>query len=115
MGASSAERGQYSSCSTDIYTYDHRVWKTGLPVRSAVLKPHAGRLVVWWVTTCESLLLYVFYVLLLNFHFAINTAKDWVENLVLEGMGRIFKRPAPFSAFMVIFILTSRLQTRSRC
>ncbi|PYH51749.1 hypothetical protein BO96DRAFT_427087 [Aspergillus niger CBS 101883] len=23
-------------------TYDHRVWKTGLPVRSAVLKPHAG-------------------------------------------------------------------------
>ena len=41
-------------------TYDHRVWKTGLPVRSAVLKPHAGWLVVWWVTTCESQLLYVF-------------------------------------------------------
>ena len=41
-------------------TYDHRVWKTGLPVRSAVLKPHAGELVVWWVTTCESSLLYVF-------------------------------------------------------
>ena len=41
-------------------TYDHRVWKTGLPVRSAVLKPHAGRLVVGWVTTSESLLLYVF-------------------------------------------------------
>ncbi|PYH29316.1 hypothetical protein BO87DRAFT_449001, partial [Aspergillus neoniger CBS 115656] len=42
-------------------TYDHRVWKTGLPVRSAVLKPHAGRLVVGWVTTSESLLLYVFF------------------------------------------------------
>ena len=41
-------------------TYDHRVWRTGLPVRSAVLKPHAGRLVVGWVTTSESLLLYVF-------------------------------------------------------
>ena len=40
-------------------TYDHRVWKTGLPVRSAVLKPHAGRLVAWWVTTSESRLLYV--------------------------------------------------------
>ncbi|KAJ5973681.1 hypothetical protein N7481_010891 [Penicillium waksmanii] len=40
-----------------LNTYDHRVWRTGLPVRSAVLKPHAGRLVVWWVTTCESLLL----------------------------------------------------------
>ena len=35
------------------------MWKTGLPVRSAVLKPHAGWLVVWWVTTCESQLLYV--------------------------------------------------------
>ncbi|RAH46132.1 hypothetical protein BO95DRAFT_362010, partial [Aspergillus brunneoviolaceus CBS 621.78] len=41
-----------------------RVWKTGLPVRSAVLKPHAGRLVVGWVTTSESLLLYVFAFLL---------------------------------------------------
>ena len=47
-------------------TYDHRVWKTGLPVRSAVLKPHAGELVVGWVTTSESSLLYVFsYVLFL--------------------------------------------------
>ncbi|EKV15324.1 hypothetical protein PDIP_40760 [Penicillium digitatum Pd1] len=25
---------------TEPDTYDHRVWKTGLPVRSAVLKPH---------------------------------------------------------------------------
>ncbi|KAJ5528537.1 L-lysine 2-3-aminomutase, partial [Penicillium freii] len=33
------------------------VWKTGLPVRSAVLKPHAGELVVGWVTTSESSLL----------------------------------------------------------
>jgi hypothetical protein len=24
-------------------TYDHRVWKTGLPVRSAVLKSHIER------------------------------------------------------------------------
>ncbi|KAJ5237925.1 L-lysine 2-3-aminomutase [Penicillium chrysogenum] len=36
------------------------VWKIGLPVRSAVLKPHAGELVVGWVTTSESSLLYVF-------------------------------------------------------
>ena len=46
------------------------MWKTGLPVRSAVLKPHAGRLVVGWVTTSESLLLYVFlfaFVFLLHF------------------------------------------------
>ncbi|KAJ5293757.1 dUTPase [Penicillium antarcticum] len=39
-----------------LSTYDHRVWRTGLPVRSAVLKPHAGKLVVRWVTTSESLL-----------------------------------------------------------
>ena len=46
-------------------TYDHRVWRTGLPVRSAVLKPHAGELVVGWVTTSESSLMYVFIFLLL--------------------------------------------------
>ncbi|EED23387.1 conserved hypothetical protein [Talaromyces stipitatus ATCC 10500] len=42
---------------TTTVAYDHRVWKTGLPVRSAVLKPHAGWLVIWWVTTSESQLL----------------------------------------------------------
>ena len=47
-------------CQLSLSTYDHRVWRTGLPVRSAVLKPHAGRLVVGWVTTSESRLLYVF-------------------------------------------------------
>ena len=52
-------------------TYDHRVWRTGLPVRSAVLKPHAGRLVVGWVTTSESLLLYVF-----SFNFAFHVLLD---------------------------------------
>src|SRR5271163_674853 len=41
------------------FTIDHRTWKTGLPVRSAVLKPCAGRLVVGWVTTSEYLLLIV--------------------------------------------------------
>ncbi|KAJ5550458.1 hypothetical protein N7461_005156 [Penicillium sp. DV-2018c] len=51
-------------------TYDHRVWKTGLPVRSAVLKPHAGELVVGWVTTSESSLLYVFVFLVLG--------HDWI-------------------------------------
>ncbi|KAJ5394022.1 L-lysine 2-3-aminomutase [Penicillium crustosum] len=43
-----------------ILPYNPLVWKTGLPVRSAVLKPHAGELVVGWVTTSESSLLYVF-------------------------------------------------------
>ena len=41
-------------------TYDHRLRIKGHPVRSAILKPQIGRLVVEWVTISESLLLYVF-------------------------------------------------------
>jgi hypothetical protein len=41
-------------------TYDHRLKRIGHPVRSAIHKPHIGRLVVGWVTTSEYLLLYVF-------------------------------------------------------
>jgi hypothetical protein len=40
--------------------YDHRLRRTGHPVRSAIHKPQIGRLVVGWVTTSEYLLLYVF-------------------------------------------------------
>ena len=50
----------YTISSHLAFAIDHRVWKTGLPVRSAVLNPYAGRLVVGWVTTSESLLLIVF-------------------------------------------------------
>ena len=46
---------------------DHRAWNTGLPVRSAILKPCAGRLVVGWVTTSEYLLLIVFVFLLIKY------------------------------------------------
>jgi hypothetical protein len=41
-------------------TYDHRTLKTRLPVRSALFKQRTGGLVVRWVTTSESPLLYVF-------------------------------------------------------
>ncbi len=41
-------------------TYDHRILKTRLPVRSAIFKQDTGGLVVRWVTTSESPLLYVF-------------------------------------------------------
>ncbi|KAJ5673897.1 hypothetical protein N7462_009336 [Penicillium macrosclerotiorum] len=58
----------------DPSTYDHRVWRTGLPVRSAVLKPHAGRLVVGWVTTSKSLLLYVFWYF---FYFSYPVCLSW--------------------------------------
>jgi Fe-S cluster assembly iron-binding protein IscA len=48
---------------------DHRTWKTGLPVRSVVLKPCAGRLVVGWVTTSEYLLLIVLHFLQLLIYY----------------------------------------------
>ncbi|KAF2818388.1 hypothetical protein CC86DRAFT_309405, partial [Ophiobolus disseminans] len=41
-------------------TYDHRVLKAMLPVRSAIFKQDTGGLVVRWVTTGEYPLLYVF-------------------------------------------------------
>jgi hypothetical protein len=44
-------------------TYDHRLRRTGHPVRSAIHKPQIGRLVVGWVTTSEYLLLYVLFFL----------------------------------------------------
>ena len=48
-------------------TIDHRTWRAGLPVRSAVLKPCAGWLVVGWVTTSEYRLLIVFFFLVFFF------------------------------------------------
>ncbi|KAJ9158440.1 hypothetical protein NKR19_g3313 [Coniochaeta hoffmannii] len=41
-------------------TYDHRRRKTRDPVRSPTDKPAIVRLVLGWVTTGESLMLYVF-------------------------------------------------------
>jgi hypothetical protein len=43
----------------DSSTYGHSQLKTGHPVRSAIHKQLNGRLVLRWVTTWESLLLYV--------------------------------------------------------
>jgi hypothetical protein len=43
-----------------VSTYDHRILRTRLPVRSALFKQDTGGLVVRWVTTSESPLLYVF-------------------------------------------------------
>ncbi|KAG9685783.1 hypothetical protein KCU95_g12264, partial [Aureobasidium melanogenum] len=42
-----------------ISTYGHSQLETGHPVRSAIHKQLNGRLVLRWVTTWESLLLYV--------------------------------------------------------
>ncbi|KAF2840224.1 hypothetical protein M501DRAFT_931354, partial [Patellaria atrata CBS 101060] len=42
-------------------TYDHRIRKIGHPVRSAILKPYIGAVVVEWVTISECALLYVYF------------------------------------------------------
>ena len=42
-----------------ITTYDQRQWKARDPVCSPIDKPLIARLVVGWVTTSESLVLYV--------------------------------------------------------
>ena len=54
----SHSRVMYLACARNG-TYDHRLVRTGHPVRSAILKHQIGRSVVGWVTTSESLLLYV--------------------------------------------------------
>ena len=41
------------------FAHNHRTWKTGLPIHSAVLKSCVGKLVVGWVITSEYLLLIV--------------------------------------------------------
>jgi hypothetical protein len=45
------------------FTYNHRILRTRLPVRSAIFKQNTGGLVVRWVTTSEFPLLYVFAIL----------------------------------------------------
>ena len=47
-------------------TYGHSQLKTGHPVRSAIHKQLNGRLVLRWVTTWESLLLYVLHLFCSN-------------------------------------------------
>jgi hypothetical protein len=54
------ELTSYTSKTPISSTYDHRTLKTRLPVRSALFKQRTGGLVVRWVTTGESPLLYVF-------------------------------------------------------
>jgi hypothetical protein len=45
---------------TQNFRYDHRILRRRLPVRSALFKQDTGGLVVRWVITSESPLLYVF-------------------------------------------------------
>ena len=61
-------------------TYDHRTLKIRLPVRSAIYKQCTGGLVVRWVTTSESPLLYVF-----AFFFSAYIIISWVLRHVVDA------------------------------
>jgi hypothetical protein len=54
-----SQRYMYQNAATSS-TYDHRILKAMLPVRSAIFKQDTGGSVVRWVTTGEYPLLYVF-------------------------------------------------------
>ena len=69
------------------FAIDHRTWKTGLPVRSAVLKPCAGRLVVGWVTTSEYLLLIV-----LEFLQPHSAAMEFISQTIIECFVELLKQ-----------------------
>ncbi|KAH6881758.1 hypothetical protein BKA58DRAFT_7616 [Alternaria rosae] len=62
--ANSTITASYTTISAHSFTYDHRILRSRLPVRSALVKQDIGGLVVRWVTTGESPLLYVFAFLL---------------------------------------------------
>jgi hypothetical protein len=57
--------GDIGSSTTNSFTYDQIFMKIMDPVCSPIFKHERGRLVLRWVTTGESLLLYVFVFLLL--------------------------------------------------
>jgi hypothetical protein len=75
----------------DSSTYGHSQLKTGHPVRSAIQKQLNGRLVLRWVTTWESLLLYVLRILCLFLWFILvdlpcdSLAKSLGRSCVLSG------------------------------
>ncbi|KAF2721402.1 hypothetical protein K431DRAFT_224325, partial [Polychaeton citri CBS 116435] len=59
-------------------TFSHTMLKTGRPVRSGLLKQHRGRLVVSWVTRCESRLPNVFAIV-----FSLNASRHGYDVLLL--------------------------------
>ena len=61
-------------------TYGHREQKTEIPVRSSELKLLAGGLVLRWVTTWESPLLYVFWLFVLLIFFVFCSAVGMVRD-----------------------------------
>jgi hypothetical protein len=72
-------------------TYDHRKLNSALPVRSAVLKQFTGGLVVRWVTTGESPLLYVFE--FLDIHECMSAISDLITSRLGDIDVRIDRDP----------------------
>ena len=85
----------YTLLLTQPFTYDHRILTPALPVRSAVLKQDTGGLVVRWVTTSESPLLYVFEVL--------------VRGFFCMWSGRTYCR-TPFKVYVSVYIIALSIE-----
>ncbi|KAG9722609.1 hypothetical protein KCU73_g13932, partial [Aureobasidium melanogenum] len=62
--------------------------KTGHPVRSAIHKQLNGRLVLRWVTTWESLLLYVLLLESTSFSIQFYAAQIWLKSPILHRDAR---------------------------
>lgn len=71
----------------------------------ATFKPHASSLVTWWMTTCESLLLYVLlFFLCFDFFFNSFYVNESLQVMLLLNMLGLYRRiktltSAIFSAF----------------
>ncbi|KAH8594428.1 hypothetical protein B0O99DRAFT_513699, partial [Bisporella sp. PMI_857] len=61
-------------------TCGHGLRRTGHPVRSAIYKPQTDRLVVEWVATSESLLLYVLHSGFFFFFLGYLRRPTWIES-----------------------------------
>ncbi|KAG9633190.1 hypothetical protein KCV04_g9131, partial [Aureobasidium melanogenum] len=80
-------------------TYGHSQLKTGHPVRSAIHKQLNGRLVLRWVTTWESLLLYVLYHFVRNlFKVSITRRMPWLVLVCTSVPLHLFFNSAIYSA-----------------
>ncbi|KAF1829069.1 hypothetical protein BDW02DRAFT_510821, partial [Decorospora gaudefroyi] len=89
-------------------TYNHRILKTALPVRSAVLKQDTGGLVVRWVTTSASPLLYVLFFFLHVKNLAERRAVCGLVG-VLVGLGyKSHARPVYYGCASTISSISTR-------
>jgi hypothetical protein len=91
-------------------TYGHSQLKTGHPVRSAIHKQLNGRLVLRWVTTWESLLLYVLLCFLMQ-----NTVMPSTVRCYSARAAFIFCRTGTYRLFCLENVYRLRISRNAKC